>query len=343
MASSPPFFEALVSKPVAAPLPPMPALPITSARTILNMKTLPVAAGDIFICSYPKSGTTWTQNIVYQLVTRGAPLAHISEYVPFFESDRTWADDDARGGGGGGPTVAEPYRSNFEAVGRRMFNTHCRWEMMPRGDGAKYVYLVRDGRDALVSFYHHLTHQAREPRARARSRLSRARFRPPRPSRSLSVPLPSPPIPPARLSPTRGVRPQLVEDGGFEGTFDAFARAWLDGEIAFGAFSGGPPPSFNTLTTSRASRGLADDAERAPLPPPPFLPPGTWPDHLASWLGAPGGGLGDGARHDASVLFLRYEDMKADLGRAARAIAAHCELGLSPAEVDALVPKMDFA
>ena len=74
MASSPPFFEALVSKPVAAPLPPMPALPITSARTILNMKTLPVAAGDIFICSYPKSGTTWTQNIVYQLVTRGAPL-----------------------------------------------------------------------------------------------------------------------------------------------------------------------------------------------------------------------------------------------------------------------------
>ena len=131
MASSPPFFEALVSKPVAAPLPPMPALPITSARTILNMKTLPVAAGDIFICSYPKSGTTWTQNIVYQLVTRGAPLAHISEYVPFFESDRTWADDDARGGGGGGPTVAEPYRSNFEAVGRRMFNT------APLGDRAR--------------------------------------------------------------------------------------------------------------------------------------------------------------------------------------------------------------
>ena len=196
MASSPPFFEALVSKPVAAPLPPMPALPITSARTILNMKTLPVAAGDIFICSYPKSGTTWTQNIVYQLVTRGAPLAHISEYVPFFESDRTWADDDARGGGGGGPTVAEPYRSNFEAVGRRMFNTHCRWEMMPRGDGAKYVYLVRDGRDALVSFYHHLTHQARE------SSLSGALpSAPPVSLSQRSAPLP-PPSPP-RVFPRR--------------------------------------------------------------------------------------------------------------------------------------------
>ena len=33
--------------------------------------------------------------------------------------------------------------------------------------------------------------------------------------------------------------------------------------------------------------------------------------------------------------------MKAD--RRAALIAAHCELGPSPAEVDALVPKMDFA
>jgi hypothetical protein len=41
--------------------------------------------------SYPKSGTTWTQNICYTLATKGErPLDHISHYAPFYEVDRTW-------------------------------------------------------------------------------------------------------------------------------------------------------------------------------------------------------------------------------------------------------------
>jgi hypothetical protein len=44
--------------------------------------------------SYPKSGTTWTQYIVYTLATRGErELEHISMYAPFYEIDATWDND----------------------------------------------------------------------------------------------------------------------------------------------------------------------------------------------------------------------------------------------------------
>jgi len=46
----------------------MPLLPITSQSTITKCKELPLRASDIFICSYPKSGTTWTQQIVLSLL-----------------------------------------------------------------------------------------------------------------------------------------------------------------------------------------------------------------------------------------------------------------------------------
>ena len=71
-------------------LPPMPLLPITSDQTVKNVANMNASDDCIFICSYPKSGTTWTQNIVYQLLTNGAPLDHISNYCPFLEADSCW-------------------------------------------------------------------------------------------------------------------------------------------------------------------------------------------------------------------------------------------------------------
>lgn len=45
----------------AGTLLPMPLLPISSTATIEMCRNLELRDSDIFICSYPKSGTTWMQ------------------------------------------------------------------------------------------------------------------------------------------------------------------------------------------------------------------------------------------------------------------------------------------
>ena len=57
--------------------------------------------------------------------------------------------------------VREPMRGNHAAIGRRIFNTHLWPDMLPK-TGGRIIYLERDGRDVVTSFYHHLTHQAPE-------------------------------------------------------------------------------------------------------------------------------------------------------------------------------------
>lgn len=132
----------------------MPLLPITSDATIASCAALPLREGDVFVASFPKSGTTWMQHIVHTLATDGAsPLPHVSDACPFFEVDRTWDGDQ----------LTATVRANHAKISRRIFNTHLRWSMMPKSHpGARYIYLTRRAADACLSFYHHLAHQAAE-------------------------------------------------------------------------------------------------------------------------------------------------------------------------------------
>jgi len=92
---------------------------------------------DIFIVTPPKCGTTWMQQIVHGLRTRGSmDFDEITRVVPWINMAHDMGIDiDA-------PQVAHP----------RAFKTHEALDEVPKG--GKYICVVRDPQDALVSDYY---------------------------------------------------------------------------------------------------------------------------------------------------------------------------------------------
>jgi hypothetical protein len=100
---------------------------------------LPTQPTDIFVSTYPKCGTTWALQIAHQLRTRGdMEFDDITLVAPWIEMAPIL------GTNAEAPQVAVP----------RLFKTHLPWGKMPKG--GKYIYIMRDPGDALVSFYHFL-------------------------------------------------------------------------------------------------------------------------------------------------------------------------------------------
>jgi hypothetical protein len=88
------------------------------------------------------------QAIVAHLLMDG--FKHVSEVTPFYDVAGSWE------GEAPSPALVEKFAAN----GRRCWNTHLLWSLLPKGDrSVRYIYVTRDGRDALVSFWHHLTNQ----------------------------------------------------------------------------------------------------------------------------------------------------------------------------------------
>lgn len=145
-----------------SPLPEMPLLPITSPATVEACRGLEVTDRDIFICSYPKSGTTWTQNLVCRLLAAYSEqdLAedwHLSHSAPFYEVDQYWEEDGSRKPAQT-PLISSKTGNNAQEY--RVFNTHLRPHQLP--PQAKCIYVMRDPLDVLASFYYHLIHMAQD-------------------------------------------------------------------------------------------------------------------------------------------------------------------------------------
>lgn len=105
------------------------------ARGALDYRVRP---DDIFISSYPRSGTTWMQYILHLLLRPEQGFDHISQVAPWFE--RSLA-------------VGALTAADLEALpSPRVYKSHLPYRWLPRG--ARYVYVVRDGRDVAVSYYH---------------------------------------------------------------------------------------------------------------------------------------------------------------------------------------------
>jgi peroxiredoxin len=90
---------------------------------------------DVFVVTYPRSGTTWLQMILYQLTTDGnMDFPHIAQHCPWFERSMH--------SGCGFENRSSP----------RIFKSHLPYRQIPKGPG-RYIYVVRDGRDVAVSYY----------------------------------------------------------------------------------------------------------------------------------------------------------------------------------------------
>lgn len=110
-----------------------------TARFLQGYLSFHPRSADLFISSYPRSGTTWMQYIVHVLVNDGdTGFEHISQVVPWFERNlslgRVCAEDYA--------TLGDP----------RVFKSHLPLRWLP--NGARYIYVERDGRDVALSYFH---------------------------------------------------------------------------------------------------------------------------------------------------------------------------------------------
>ncbi len=96
---------------------------------------------DIVIATYAKSGTTWMQQIISQLIFNGATDLPVSEMSP-------WVD-----------LRIPPREVKMPEIAaqkhRRFLKTHLPVDALVFSERAKYIYLGRDGRDVMWSMHNH--------------------------------------------------------------------------------------------------------------------------------------------------------------------------------------------
>lgn len=108
---------------------------------------------DVLITTAPKAGTTWMQQILYQLRSGGDDqFKNIYDVVPWLEM----------------PQPGKSWHEVLEEFERipdpRIFKTHCTYEQTPGVDTVRIILTSRHPCDSCVSFYHHIMNLTEEHR-----------------------------------------------------------------------------------------------------------------------------------------------------------------------------------
>ncbi|NXN57467.1 ST3A1 sulfotransferase, partial [Rynchops niger] len=114
----------------------------TSPEYVASLEDFEIKDSDIFLTTYPKSGTVWTQNILSLIIheghRNGTENMETMERIPWLEyniKNRDYAD------------LPLP----------RVFATHLPYYLVPRdlrNKRARVIYVSRNPKDVMVSYYH---------------------------------------------------------------------------------------------------------------------------------------------------------------------------------------------
>lgn len=117
---------------------------ISQADMDLINKEFVVQDGDVFVVTFPRSGTTWTEQMVHLLVNKGEQgEKRLTDAVPWLETLPH------RPGGMIEFLKTMPHR--------RLFTSHLPYPLMPRCSDttAKIIYVARNPKDVAISTYFH--------------------------------------------------------------------------------------------------------------------------------------------------------------------------------------------
>jgi hypothetical protein len=97
---------------------------------------------DLFVATYPKCGTTLMQHLVYLILNNGKPLEaeeRLDQIFPHLEE------------------VGADFAANYATIldRYRLIKTHFPYSKTPQHDNAKYIFVARNPKDCVVSFFHH--------------------------------------------------------------------------------------------------------------------------------------------------------------------------------------------
>ncbi|XP_032786849.2 sulfotransferase 1E1 [Daphnia magna] len=118
---------------------------VVKSGTLKKLESLELKHNDVIVASFPKSGTTWMQEIVY-LIQTGLDFERAKKQV--LETRF--------------PYLEHPYpglAAIKKTEGPRFIKTHLPLSLLPKSaleNGTKVIYIVRNPKDVAVSYYYFL-------------------------------------------------------------------------------------------------------------------------------------------------------------------------------------------